>query len=299
MPSAPNQAHGFHRSHQKGFTLVELLVVIAIISILAGLLLPALDKALAMAQRITCLNNQKQLYVAASLYSSEFDGALPPSGYTDGGDGRGMSSLRFYATRYWAINYVQVDLWSQPGLWTGVQSTDPAIGTNFRWPEERGILSCPSSNMNRNDVSWKQWNGEFDYFTSIFGAWYRNDPEPLYSRIDRVGVPSQGVRKAMFFDNLFLALIDDHRAFIYKHANTHNPGDPMGMNVVDGDGAGRWTEAVTMGYSGWSYRAFPTAASPSRATATSPPTGRSGTPTRTERCEVTAAAVLQRNSRKP
>ncbi len=68
-----------HRELRAGFTLIEIVVVISIILILAAILLPVFERAVKSAEAISCLMNVRNIGYAVQLYTSDYDGLLPPA----------------------------------------------------------------------------------------------------------------------------------------------------------------------------------------------------------------------------
>src|SRR5947207_3449102 len=95
---------------QGGFTLIELLVVISIIAILASILFPVFAQAREKARAAACISNARQIALAFSMYSQDYDEVYPP-----------------------AVDVVTNNWW------------EGMVGPYIKGGTVGGILSCPSA----------------------------------------------------------------------------------------------------------------------------------------------------------
>ncbi len=187
MPRPP------HPRMRRGFTLVELLVVIGIIAILVGLLLPAVQKVREAAGRAQCLNNLKQIALAAHHYHD--DHARFPTGVHIA---TLVGSRPTGGTNLWVglLPYIEQDNLSRQ--WDCCDNrNNVAGGTNATQAQVVKLLLCPSDLLPQPVVQLdatlaSPWSYGFYGMSSYGGnAGKRSFPTgnpPLYPEMTRDGI---------------------------------------------------------------------------------------------------------------
>lgn len=201
-----------YSSDNRNFTLIELLVVIAIIAILAGMLLPSLQKARAKAQTTSCLSQQKQIYSGIVQYDMDYK-EMPTinssNNYSIGSYMKRAGIGWHHLGKIWELHYISsAKLFYCP--YPGNYSNDTYKSGSYTGA--RSITTNESVVDSSYFIRWCQ----FSIFTESQTPQYYNT---LYPRIE-MNKPKEWL------------LVDD---FGYSGSAYRNPHS-QGVNVVCFDG---------------------------------------------------------------
>jgi type II secretory pathway pseudopilin PulG len=205
------------RSPQEAFTMAELLAVIVVLAMLAMTLLPALGSTQNRSQRISCLNNLRQLGVGLSMYAGSFNDRFFPA---------------LQAT-------VQIAVGASDAL------AASHVGLSFSDSNSASLWSCPGrSGYPLYDPHYSQWTIGYQYFGGIFNWKNPYGTMPSYSPVklsqsrahwtlaaDTI-IRAGGVWSGPSRDDAALAMVP-------THCNDDSIV-PQGGNQVFVDGSAQW-----------------------------------------------------------
>ncbi len=152
-------------SRGRAFSLIELLIVIAIISVLAAVLLPALNGGKTSARRIRCVNSLHQLGLASHLYWDENGGQCF----------RYNGAPTNYGQNFWFG-------WIAPGA-EGDRAFDLSQGALYPYLKGRGVEICPSFDYAFAQFKLKATGASYGYGYNRFLSAPALDPPVRVSRI--------------------------------------------------------------------------------------------------------------------
>ena len=187
---------------KRTFTLIELLVVIAIISILASMLLPALQNAKEQAKSTVCKNSLKQIGLVVHLYVGDYDGWLPSAQDDATHEGSATGYWFKASSRILAPQYIDEEI-----LLHGCP-VNP--GGDWRLPYPDYVINlnlCGTTGA--YSASWHKFNKvvspshKFLVIASAkdhWSCWFANSYKLDGSSLPTIGNPHRGGFNALFLD---------------------------------------------------------------------------------------------------